>query len=88
MDSFKYLGRLLHRTGKDWPAVRRNIGKARKVWRQLGKLLKREGADPIVSANFYQALVQEVLLFGAETWVLTAMKLEKLRGYMWVSCGR
>ena len=46
----------------------------------MGKLLSREGADPIVSANFYQALVQEVLLFGAETWVLTSTMLKKLEG--------
>ena len=31
----------------------------------------REGADPKVSGNFYKAVAQAVLLFGAETWVLT-----------------
>ena len=29
------------------------------------------GADPKVSHNFYIAVTQQVLLFGAETWVLT-----------------
>ena len=80
MDSFNYLGRVLHRTDEEWPAVRWNIGRARQVWGSLGKLLSREGADPIVSANFYQALVQVVLLFGAETWVLTEMMLQKMEG--------
>ena len=31
----------------------------------------REGADPKVSRKFYIAVTQQVLLFGADTWVLT-----------------
>ena len=31
----------------------------------------REGADPKVSRMFYIAVTQQVLLFGAESWVLT-----------------
>ena len=34
-------------------------------------VLGREGADPKVSQNFYTTVTQQVLLFGAETWVLT-----------------
>ena len=30
-----------------------------------------KGAEPKVSGNFYKAVDQEKLLFGAETWVLT-----------------
>ena len=29
------------------------------------------GADPKVSGHFYKAVSQAMLLFGAETWVLT-----------------
>ena len=29
-----------------------------------GKLLRREGADPILSKKFYPVVVQAVLLFG------------------------
>ena len=38
---FNYLGRLLHRLDDDWPAVLRNILKARQVWDHLGKFLRR-----------------------------------------------
>ena len=34
-------------------------------------VLGRDGADPKVSGNFYKAVAQAVLLFGAETWVLS-----------------
>ena len=43
-------------------------------------MLRQEGADPIISEKFYCAVVQAVLLFGSETWVLTAAILQKLEG--------
>ena len=76
VDSFKYLGRVLHRMDEDWPAVSRNIGRTRQVLGSLGKLLRREGADLIVSENLYRAVVQAVLLFGSETWVLMETMLK------------
>ena len=65
VDFFNYLGRVLHRTDKNWPEVFRNIGRPIQVWERLGKLMRREGSDTIVAASFYQAVVQAVLLFGA-----------------------
>ena len=38
---------------------------------QMSRILIREGADPKVSGHLFKALVQTMLLFGAETWVLT-----------------
>ena len=67
----RYLGRLLTETDDYWPAVAGNIKKARRIWGQLAWVLGREGADPKVSRTFYIALSQQVLLFRAETWVLT-----------------
>ena len=37
----------------------------------MSQVLGREGADPKVSGNFYKAVAQAVLIFGAETWALT-----------------
>ena len=67
VESFRYLGRLLHRSENDCLAVRGNIWKARQVWGCLGKLLRREGVEPFVSEKFYRAVVQAVFLFGEET---------------------
>ena len=55
----------------DWLVVVGNLWKAQKRWGRLSQILIREGADPKVSGNFYKAVAQAVLLFGAETWVLT-----------------
>ena len=54
-----------------WPAVAGNIRKARVSWGHLARVLVREEADPKVSRSFYTAVTQQVLLFGAESWVLT-----------------
>ena len=39
-------------------------------------ILRREGATPRISGNFFKAVVQQVLRFGAEAWVVTP-KMER-----------
>ena len=68
---FKYLGRVLTNTDDDWPAVAGNIKQARENWGRLARILGREGGGPKASRSFYTAVTQQVLLFGAESWVLT-----------------
>ena len=70
----------MHKSDDDCPEVLRNIWKLRQVWGSLGKLLQWEGADPIVLEKFYRVVTQEVLIFGADTWVLTAEISQKLEG--------
>ena len=43
---------------------------ARSVWGILATLIQREGADPRVAEMFYRVEVQEILLYGLDTWVL------------------
>ena len=71
VSEFCHLGRLLTATDDDWPAVAGNIRKAWVRWGRLARVLGREGADPKVSRSFYTSMTQQVLLFGAEMWVLT-----------------
>ena len=63
-----------------WPAVRRNIMRARSVWGRLGTLLRREGVDPKVSASFYRAVVQAILSYGSGTWVLSTSMAKRIEG--------
>ena len=69
--SFKYLGWVLTAGDDKWTAVAGNLRKARKSWVQMTRILIREGADPKVSGLFFKAVVLVVLIFGAETCVLT-----------------
>ena len=76
MSAFKYLGIVLTAGDNDWLAVVGNLGKAHRSWGRLSRVLGWEGADPKVSRTFYTVVDQAVLLFGAETWVLTT-RMEK-----------
>ena len=70
-NAFKYLGRVLTAACDDWPAV---VGKPRKAWKswvRLTRILGGEGAYLKVLGIFFKAVVQAVLLFGSEMWVLT-----------------
>jgi hypothetical protein len=71
VQDFKYLGRWLSQDDSDTLAVQHNLQKARKCWGQLSRLLSRHHARPRTMARFYTAVVQAILLYGCETWVLT-----------------
>ena len=43
---FRDLGRVLTNTDDDWPAVARNLRKARVTWGRLARILGREGGGP------------------------------------------
>ena len=69
--SFKYLGSLLVTTDDDLPAVIFNLQKAQKIWSHIYRILGRGGSYPIISGHFYLAVVQEILVYGTDTWVVT-----------------
>ena len=70
------MGIVLTAGDNDWLPVVGNMGKSRKIWGRLYQVLVQEGAYPKVSRDFYTAVAQAVLIFGAETWVLTP-RMEK-----------
>ena len=74
------LDKVLLWTDDDFLAVLHNIHSMRQVWGRIRKLLSWEGADPISSEKFYLAVLQAVILFGSEIWVLLAVMLNKLEG--------
>jgi len=81
VSSFRYLGRPLTSTDDDWPALHWNLGKARRRWGTVSRVLVRDGANHRCMAMFYKAVVQSVLLFGSETWVISDRMMKALRGF-------
>jgi hypothetical protein len=65
--SFRYLRRVLAQADDDVRAVRSQIKKARGIWARVGQVLQADNTPPKVSAKFYKAVVQSVLLYGSET---------------------
>ena len=57
------------------------LKRARLKWNSISKILKREGANAKTMAKFYMAVVQAVLLYGAESWTITKKNWSKLRSF-------
>jgi hypothetical protein len=81
VQKFHYLGRPLTSNDDDWVAMIYNLGKARQCWSMIARVLSQEGATPTISAMFYKATIQTVLLYGSETWVITGDILNALRSF-------
>ena len=69
--SFRYLGRVILEADNDCTEVARNLVKANAVWLRMTRIRSKEGAELRVSVFYFKAAVQLILLFGAETWMLT-----------------
>ncbi len=81
VDLFWYLGRILAQDDDDFQAVRQQIKKARGIRARVGQVLTADKTPPKVSAKFYKAVVQSVLLYGSKTWNLTTTTLARLGGF-------
>jgi hypothetical protein len=81
VESFCYLGRILAQDDEDVRAVRSQIKKARGTWARVGQVLQADNTPPKVSAMFYKAVVQLVLLYGSDSWNLTKTALAWLEGF-------
>ena len=52
-------------------ATDNQLTKAQQQWNAISRMPKREGANALTIANFYMAAVHAVLLYGADSWVIT-----------------
>jgi hypothetical protein len=75
---FKYLGRHISSDDKDEFAIMANITKACNRWSRCSRVLSATGASPKIMAKFYLAVIEAILLYGSETWVITRRSLCRL----------
>jgi hypothetical protein len=81
VEVFKYLGHLLAQDNDIIQAIRAQLWKARATWAQIGQVLRNKNISPHIAASFYKAVVQAILLYGSETWVLSRTALVRLEGF-------
>ncbi len=81
VEVFKYLGRMMAQDDNDIQAIRAQLRKARATWARVGQVLWSENASPPIAARFYQAIVQAILFYGSETWVISRTALARLEGF-------
>ena len=78
LSSFKYLGKVLTAAYDNWEAVISNLSKVCKSWVRMSCILGGYEANARVSGLFYKAVVQAVLIYRLEMWVLTPRMLWNL----------
>jgi len=88
VEVFKYLGRLLSMDDTDTQAIRANLAKARTAWKMFHRLLRGQNMSPRVCGMFFKAVIQAVLLYGSESWVLTRSALRCLEGFVYQAACR
>ncbi len=81
VEVFRYLGRLLLQDDGNVQAVQSQLCKARGTWARIGQVLRQESAPPQAGVKLYKAIVQSVLLYGSETWVLSPAVMARLEGF-------
>jgi hypothetical protein len=65
----------------DIQAIRAQIRKARSSWARVGQVLRSKNVSPFVAARFYQAIIQAILLYGSESWVISRTAMARLEGF-------
>ena len=78
---FRYLGRILDENDDDRHALERQLARARARWSRIAPVLRSEGVRPKAMGYFYKAVVQAILLYGSETWVVSDSLMKRLRSY-------
>ena len=68
----KYLEHTLDQIDGDWAVICWNIKRSRKGWGRPVKMLWREGTDTQVSDILYRSVVQAMLIFGSDSWLLSS----------------
>ena len=70
VDTYKYLKHMLFFDDSDWPTIFNDLQRLQRIWVRLYRLLGREEVDR-TSGRFYVVVVQSVLFFRTNLWIIT-----------------
>jgi len=87
VDCFRYLGRILSHDDSDDMAAFTRLQQAQAVWARFSTLLQADGASVVTMGRFYRTVIQQTLLFGSATWVLSQRSLLRLERFQ-ARCAR
>ena len=62
----------------DSHALLRQLAQARAKWSHIAPILQSQRVRPSTMGYVYKAIVQAILLYGSETWVVSAFYLQQL----------
>ena len=78
---FRYLGRILDENDDDSHAIERQLSRAKARWGRIASVLRSEGVNSRTMGYFYKAVVQAVLLYGSESWVISNFYQRQLQSF-------
>ena len=78
--AFPYLIRTVSYNNSDWAALYHNLSKTRKWWEMAEKVVRKTEAEVRVQGMLYKEIVQSVLLYGRDIWVVMRAMLKVLEG--------
>jgi len=78
VDSFVYLGSMVHNTGSSEPEIRRRIEIARSKMTELDRNIWRSTITLRTKLRLYRVYILPVILYGCETWTPTRALYDKL----------
>ena len=81
VEVLKYLGLMMAQDDDVIQAIRVQLRKARATWARAGQVLWSKNALSFIAVWFYQAIVQAILLYGSETWVISRTALARVKGF-------
>jgi hypothetical protein len=71
VEVYKYLRRMMAQEDNDDQVLRAQLLKACATWAQVGHVLWNKNTSLLIAVRFYQAVVQAILFYGSETWVIS-----------------
>ena len=75
------LGRTVTYNNSNWAALYHIIWKKRRWWGVVGKVVTNAEATVQAQGNFYKAIMQFVLLYVGDNWVVTGTMINLLEGF-------
>ena len=81
VDSFIYLGCMIHKTGSSVPEITSRIAIARNSMKTLDKPIWRSNISLQTKIRLYNCYILPVLLYGAEVWMITDSVEKKLDAF-------
>ena len=87
MSVFPYLGAKVSYNNSYWVSLYANLSRAQKRFGVAAKVLRQTGAHMKAQAMIYKSVVQTVLLYGCDRWVVTGKMMALLKVFHYkVAC--
>ena len=81
VDSFVYLGCIIHKPGNSVPDITRRMAIARNCMKTLDKAIWRSSISLRTKIRLYNCYILPVVLYGSQVWSITDSAEEKLDAF-------